>query len=98
MVNAISSNISSLQLLRAQNAFSKVQTSAKPEVETFETEVEQFAQETSTPKVGTTAERLQNEIIDTIRDDLTSINEYVTDEDIRYGLTFGRSILVDCSA
>jgi len=98
MVNAISSNISSLQLLRAQNAFSKVQTSAKTEVETFEPEVEQFAQETSTPKAGTTAERLQNEIIDTIRDDLTSINEYVTDEDIRYGLTFGRSILVDCSA
>ena len=33
MVNAISSNISSLQLLRAQNAFSKVQTSAKSEVQ-----------------------------------------------------------------
>ena len=98
MVNAISSNISSLQLLRAQNAFSKVQTSAKTDVEAFEPQTEQLEQEISTPIAGTTAERLQNEIIDTIRDDLTGINEYITDEDIRYGLTFGRSILVDCSA
>lgn len=98
MVNAISSNISSLQLLRAQNAFSKVQTASKQEVEVVEPQIEQLAEETSLPKAGTTAERLQNEIIDSIRDDLTGINEYVTDEDIRYGLTFGRSILVDCSA
>ena len=52
MVNAISSNISSLQLLRAQNAFSKVQTSAKSEVETFEQQTEELVQDTSLPKAG----------------------------------------------
>ena len=96
MIESVSSNISSLQLLRAQNAFNQVKTS-QPQEETTPI-VEEQQEEISTPKAGTTVEKLQNEIIDTIRDDLTSINNEITDEDIRYGLTFGRSVLIDYSA
>jgi len=97
MVNAISSNISSLQLLRAQNAFNQAKIEPKQQEEIPEI-TEEISEESSLPKAGTTVEKLQNEIIDTIRNDLTGINEDITDEDIRYGLTFGRSVLVDCSA
>ena len=86
MISSINSNISSLQLLRAQTAFAQARKA--PEVK----------EEISSLKPGTTLERMQNQIIDEIRDDLSSINEDITDEDIRYGLTFGRSVLVDCSA
>ena len=95
MISSINSNISSLQLLRAQNAFA--QTKKVPEAKEAAL-VEEFKKEVSLPKAGTTLEVLQNKIVDEIRDDLTNINQDITDEDIRYGLTFGRSVLVDCSA
>lgn len=96
MISSINSNISSLQLLRAQTAFAQARKA--PEVQEIAPIQEEVKEEISSLKPGTTLERMQNQIIDEIRDDLSSINEDITDEDIRYGLTFGRSVLVDCSA
>ncbi len=97
MVNSISSNISSIQLLRAQNAFSqaKVQPKAQNNIEQI---IEELPEEQITVSSATTLEKLQDKIVDEIKNDLTKINEDITDEDIKYGLTFGRSVLVDCSA
>jgi len=95
MISSINSNISSLQLLRAQNAFAQARKA--PEIKEL-SPVEEFKEDTSLPKAGTTLETLQNKIVDEIRDDLTNINQDITDEDIKYGLTFGRSVFVDCSA
>ena len=96
MIDSISSNISSLQLLRAQNAFNQAKKAPdeKPEIQ----EQQEAKEEISSIKSSTPLEKLQDKIIDEIRGDLTVINEDITDEDIRYGLTFGRSVLVDCSA
>lgn len=97
MISSINSNISSLQILRAQNAFAQARKA--PEVqEQPQLEEDLIEEEISSLKPGTTLEKLQSQIIDEIRGDLTNINEDITDEDIRYGLTFGRSVLVDCSA
>ena len=96
MIDSISSNISSLQLLRAQNAFN--QTKKAPEVKPEVQEQQETKEEISSIKSSTPLEKLQDKIIDEIRGDLTHINEEITDEDIRYGLTFGRSVLIDCSA
>ena len=96
MVNSISSNISSLQLLRAQNAFNQAKKSQGEKQEVQKAQEPQ--EEISSIKSSTPLEKLQDKIIDEIRGDLTTINEDITDEDIRYGLTFGRSVLVDCSA
>ena len=96
MIDSINSNISSLQLLRAQTAFNQAKKAPdeKPEVQ----EQQETKEEISSIKSSTPLEKLQDKIIDEIRGDLTVINEDITDEDIRYGLTFGRSVLVDCSA
>ena len=98
MVSSISSNISSLQLLRAQNAFNQAKTLSKPEEQISPIVEEENQENKTTVKSATTVERLQDKIVDEIRNDLTSINNEITDEDIKYGLTFGRSVLVDCSA
>ena len=66
-----------------------------PTPQVAETEIKE---EISSITPSTTLERLQTQIIDEIRGDLANINEDITDEDIRYGLTFGRSVLVDYSA
>ena len=96
MINAVNSNISSLQLLRAQNAFN--QAKKAPEKADTAPQQEEIKEEISSINPTSTVEKLQTQIIDEIRGDLTSINNEITDEDIRYGLTFGRSVLVDCSA
>ena len=96
MVSSINSNISSLQLLRAQNAFNQAKKSPK-ELEA-PVELEQLQEEVSSIKPSSTVEKMQEKVIDEIRNDLISINEDITDEDIRYGLTFGRSVLIDYSA
>ena len=96
MINAVNSNISSLQLLRAQNAFS--QAKKAPEKAEIAPMQEEIKEEISSINPTSTVEKLQSQIIDEIRGDLTSINNEITDEDIRYGLTFGRSVLIDCSA
>ena len=96
MINAVNSNISSLQLLRAQNAFS--QAKKAPEKAEIVPMQEEIKEEISSINPTSTVEKLQSQIIDEIRGDLTSINNEITDEDIRYGLTFGRSVLIDCSA
>ena len=96
MIAGINSNISSLQMLRAQNAFS--QAKKAPEKQEVVPQVEEEKESISSIKSSTPLERLQDKIIDEIRGDLTSINDEITDEDIRYGLTFGRSVLIDCSA
>lgn len=97
MVNSISSNISSIQLLRAQNAFSQAKAQPKTQ-DNPEPIMEEQEEKQTTVSSATTLEKLQDKIVDEIRNDLTKINEDITDEDIKYGLTFGRSILVDCSA
>ncbi len=97
MVNAINSNISSLQLLRAQNAFSQQAKKPSENAVEFEPQIE-VEEQKSTILSSTPLEKLQDKIVDEIRDDLTSINNDITDEDIKYGLTFGRSVLVDYSA
>ena len=94
MVSSINSNISSLQLLRAQNAFNQAKKSPKE----LELDVEPIKEEVSNINPSSTVEIMQEKVIDEIRDDLISINESITDEDIRYGLTFGRSVLIDYSA
>ena len=96
MISGINSNISSLQMLRAQNAFA--QAKKAPEKQEVVPQVEEEKEIISSIKSSTPLERLQDKIIDEIRGDLTSINDEITDEDIRYGLTFGRSVLIDCSA
>ena len=96
MISSINSNISSLQLLRAQNAF--VQARKTPEKQEVCSVENDKNEELSSIKPGTTLEKLQSQIVEEIREDLTTINNDITDEDIRYGLTFGRSVLVDCSA
>ena len=96
MISGINSNISSLQMLRAQNAFA--QAKKAPEKQEVVPQVEEEKESISSIKSSTPLERLQDKIIDEIRGDLTSINDEITDEDIRYGLTFGRSVLIDCSA
>ena len=96
MIEAINSNISSLQLLRAQNAFNQAKKAPDEKIEVQEQQ--EAKEEISSIKSSTPLEKLQDKIIDEIRGDLTVINEDITDEDIRYGLTFGRSVLVDCSA
>lgn len=97
MISSINSNISSLQLLRAQNAFNQNRKPAEVQENTTPIETE-IKEEISSITPSTTLERLQTQIIDEIRGDLANINEDITDEDIRYGLTFGRSVLVDYSA
>ena len=97
MVSSINSNISSLQLLRAQNAFSQIKTTKETDEKILPV-IEEKTEDRTTVQSGTTVERLQDKIVNEIRDDLTQINSNITDEDIKYGLTFGRSILVDCSA
>lgn len=96
MINSVNSNISSLQLLRAQNAFNQARKA--PEKSEALQEPEELKEEISSINPTSTVEKLQTKIINEIRDDLTNINNEITDEDIRYGLTFGRSVLVDCSA
>ena len=98
MVNSISSNISQIQLLRAQNAFNQANIQPKPIQEEISQNIPDNDEEITKITSGTTVERLQDKIVDEIRDDLSKINEDITDEDIKYGLTFGRSVLVDCSA
>jgi len=98
MISEVNSNISSLQLLRATNAFNQAKVSPKKEEIPQLPITTEEKEEVSSINPVTTAEKMQNKIIDAIRDDLTSINEDITDEDIRYGLTFGRSVLIDYSA
>lgn len=96
MINEINSNINSIQLLRAQNAFKQAQ---KVSTEKNSEKIKDTQQEEiSSIKSSTTLEKLQDKIIEELRGDLSNINEDITDEDIRYGLTFGRSVLIDCSA
>ena len=97
MVSSINSNISSLQLLRAQNAFNQAK-SINETSEEISPIIEERTEDRTTVQSGTTVERLQDKIVNEIRDDLTKINSNITDEDIKYGLTFGRSILIDYSA
>ncbi len=96
MINEINSNINSIQLLRAQNAFKQAQkvSNEKNSEKIKDTQQEEI----SSIKSSTTLEKLQDKIIEELRGDLSNINEDITDEDIRYGLTFGRSVLIDCSA
>ena len=95
MINEINSNINSIQLLRAQNAFKQAQkvSNEKNSEKIKDTQQEEI----SSIKSSTTLEKLQDKIIEELRGDLSNINEDITDEDIRYGLTFGRSVLIDCS-
>lgn len=96
MISSINSNISSLQLLRAQNAFNQAKHS--PKEQELPVETEQLIEEVSVISPSSTVEKMQEKVINDIKSDLLSINNDITDEDIRYGLTFGRSVLIDYSA
>lgn len=96
MISSINSNISSLQLLRAQSAFNQAKHS--PKEQELPVEQEQIIEEISAINPSSTVEIMQEKVINEIRNDLMSINNDITDEDIRYGLTFGRSVLIDYSA
>ncbi|MDD3593139.1 MAG: hypothetical protein PHX18_00755 [Candidatus Gastranaerophilales bacterium] len=91
-----SASISSIQWLRAQNAFNAAK---KPFVEN--TEIENINQERSLLSDIKTEQRLSELDTKTIEDIKTSgakVNENLSDEDIKYGFMFGQSVLVDYTA
>jgi len=106
MVSGISSNVNSLQLLRAANAFKTVNKVNKPAQQDEFTEIndvveiassdKDFSLQTSSTNKLQMVDEQKLEEIKNIANMIQNTN--LTDEDIKYGLTFGRSVLVDFSA
>ena len=93
MVQAIQAGgINQLELLRARNAF---QNAVKKPVEIDSQETLQPVQEKEHIIMP---QGVDNTMVENLKNELIGINESITEDDIKYGLTFGRSILVDCSA
>lgn len=101
MVNGINSDISKIQAMRALSAF---QNDAKTVQKAKEAQIEQIEQ----PIVEETKndEKLQQLLLkkmsetklNEIQDYAKNLNQDLSYEDINYGITFGRSVLVDYSA
>lgn len=102
MVNGINSDISRMQALRAINAFkhdAKVVQKAKG------TQLEQ-TQEMPAEEIQQDDNKLQQLVlkkmseknVNEIKDFAKELNQDISYEDINYGLTYGRSVLVDYSA
>lgn len=88
MVNGISSRINSVQLLNATNAFKTA--SNPPSDETQEPQVSDGV------KVNDSQNILKNLNTDEIKKYASLAGEEnLSDEDIRYGLIYGRSVMAD---
>lgn len=93
MVQAIQAGgINQLELLRARNAFQNA-VRKTVEVDTQET-IQPVEQKEHIPM----PQGVNNTMVENLKNELIGINESITEDDIKYGLAFGRSILVDCSA
>ena len=93
MVQAIQAGgINQLELLRARNAFQNA-VRKTVEVDTQET-IQPVEQKEHIPM----PQGVNNTMVESLKNELIGINESITEDDIKYGLAFGRSILVDCSA
>lgn len=91
MVSSISSNnnISAMQLLKAQNAFSQINNNNSLNRETQE----------QVPDIKDDNVLLNNVNIDEIKNFASKLGDNnLTNEDIKYGLVYGRSVLADFSA
>ncbi len=93
MVQAIQAGgINQLELLRARNAF---QNAVKKSVEV---DTQETIQPTEEKEHIPMPDGVNNTMVENLKNELIGINESITEDDIKYGLAFGRSILVDCSA
>lgn len=89
MVSSISNNISQISLLNATNAFKNIQSKI---------------QEEQAPQIQEDNLKLDNDFqlegmnIDEIKEFATTVGENnLSNEDIKYGLKYGRSVIVDYS-
>lgn len=108
MVSGINSNISSLQMLRAANAFKSLSSVNNTQPELNETsDIEDRVSIQSVDKdflASVTGKVSPAQLIDKMQlDEIKNVaNQFadtnISDEDINYGLTYGRSVLVDYSA
>lgn len=99
MVSGINSNnISSLQLLRASNAFkssaSKVQNENQAEIEIPKEEISLKSDFVTEGKLS----NINSESMNEIKNCAKKIDGNLTDDDIKYGMMYGRSVLVDYTA
>ncbi len=93
MVQAIQAGgINQLELLRARNAF---QNAVRKSVEIDTQETSQPVEEKQNIPMP---QGVNNTMVENLKNELITINDTITEDDIKYGLAFGRSILVDCSA
>ncbi len=93
MVQAIQTGgINQLELLRARNAFQNA-VRKSVEIETPET-INPVEEKEHIPM----PQGVDNTMVESLKNELIGINDSITEDDIKYGLAFGRSILVDCSA
>lgn len=91
MVSPLSSNISAIQLLNAANAFKNATRPIVPEAQNI-------------PEVSEGTDLNDNNILKS--QNLDEIREYaklagennLSDEDIKYGLSYGRSVIVEYMA
>jgi hypothetical protein len=99
MVSGINSNsISSLQLLRAANAFKSTQAKTN----NIEEPVEEKTPEEISLKSDFVTEGklsgLNSQKMTEIKDFAKKMDGNLTDDDIKYGFMYGRSVLVDYTA
>ena len=93
MIDAIQAGgINQLELLRARNAFQN--TVRKP----AEADIQETIQPVEEKEHIPMPQGVNNTMVENLKNELISINESITEDDIKYGLAFGRSVLVDFSA
>lgn len=103
MVDGISLNgISSLQLLRASNAFkaSKIKNNNEEDIDQ-QLDVPQQAEEVSLKSDFVTESKFNNfnpDSMSEIKNLAQKMDEDLTEDDIKYGMMYGRSVLVDYTA
>lgn len=108
MVSGISSNVNSLQLLRAANAFKSVNSAQNTSVNNFnpsdiedQVSIQSSDKEFKASSINNKSaiqlmDKMQVDEIKNVASQFADVN--VSDDDINYGLTYGRSVLVDYSA
>lgn len=99
MVSEINSNgISSLQTLRATSAFKSTNTKAnKQSEEVIPQQEEDISLKSDFVTEGKLA-NLNKKSMSEIKTVAQKIGDELSDEDIKYGLMYGRSVLIDYSA
>jgi len=92
MVNSINSNLNTIQFFNATNAFKNINS-----VKTIEAPQETKTQDATEEKTFLNDNDILNNInMDEIKEYASKIGENnINEDDIKYGLTYGRSILAD---